>query len=135
MQVQSTGFKPGNSISSYHCLLPQKCICSRGFHILKGKAMCGFRKRQNPQILSHRHSESGRCLCTVVPWGPIIPKHCLGDDTQDTQGTLPPRKTAIPEQLAAAHCASSHKGRGKTRRNTNDWSEAVGKRRKPELIC
>lgn len=57
-----------------------------------------------------------RCLCTVGLWVPIILKRCLGDETRDTQGTLPPGKTIALEQLVATYYTSFHKGRGRARK-------------------
>lgn len=61
----------------YLCFPPIKRICGLGFHILKGRAVSGFRKGQSPQILKHRltwrwpdsfaqHSFRDRLLWNVV---------------------------------------------------------------------
>lgn len=48
------GFHTWKYNQQYDCLPPIKCSCSLGFHILKGRAVSGFRRLQSPQILTHR---------------------------------------------------------------------------------
>lgn len=80
-----------------------------------------WQRPEPPDPQTQAYMEVAWFLCTAFLQGPITLKRCLGDDAQDTRGTLPPGKTAVFEPLAATHYTSLTKGREKARKQPRCW--------------